>query len=421
MGMGPRRALGSALVVGLLGVALPAASQPMSCDGLAPTSTATVDGTDGDDVLVGTPRSDLILAGGGNDLICGGGGGDYIHPGDGDDRVDGGGGDDLVAFTASEPLIVDLPAGTATGEGSDTLESIEDIDAGCSAHGDVLIGDAADNFFLGRAGPDTITGGDGADRLYGEEVSYNDVPPCDSYDQGADSLDGGPGDDVLFGHYGPDELDGSTGFDALHGGTDADECRNAELAVECETEEPPPPPPVCSDGVDNDGDGATDYPEGGCASPRDPTEDSYQDPDCYDGIDNDADGSFDFPADEGCLDYERSRESFCPYFGGCTPEVRLTFYVTENARRFFGEVQAPAICLDDRLVIVYRLEGKRISEPIDRVRASADGSWRTQRVSITEGRYVALLREVRHRETEGGDVVRCAGDRSRTLRVGAST
>lgn len=72
-------------------------------------------------------------------------------------------------------------------------------------------------------------------------------------------------------------------------------------------------PPACNDGIDNDGDGRTDYPEDpGCASPEDPSElDPLHLPQCADGIDNDGDGRIDFdqngngivdPEDDpGCL------------------------------------------------------------------------------------------------------------------------
>ncbi len=54
--------------------------------------------------------------------------------------------------------------------------------------------------------------------------------------------------------------------------------------------------PVCSDGVDNDGDGQTDYPaDDGCTAPGDPSELI----ECGDGIDNDADGAVDL-VDLGC-------------------------------------------------------------------------------------------------------------------------
>ena len=70
----------------------------------------------------------------------------------------------------------------------------------------------------------------------------------------------------------------------------------------------------CNDGIDNDGDGKTDYPsDTGCASPydtsekphdiscTDPRDDTERDPyQCNDGIDNDGDGLTDFPSDPGC-------------------------------------------------------------------------------------------------------------------------
>ena len=54
---------------------------------------------------------------------------------------------------------------------------------------------------------------------------------------------------------------------------------------------------VCNDGIDNDGDGSTDYPEDrGCASAHGTNEM----PQCQDGIDNDGDGLIDSPFDRGC-------------------------------------------------------------------------------------------------------------------------
>lgn len=62
--------------------------------------------------------------------------------------------------------------------------------------------------------------------------------------------------------------------------------------------------PQCSDGIDNDSDGQTDYPaDPGCTGPDDDSEiDPVVGPDpvCSDGIDNDSDGKTDFPADPGC-------------------------------------------------------------------------------------------------------------------------
>jgi Tol biopolymer transport system component len=54
---------------------------------------------------------------------------------------------------------------------------------------------------------------------------------------------------------------------------------------------------VCRDGIDNDGDGATDLDDDGCRSADDPSEER----DCNDGIDNDNDGVIDYPDDPGCF------------------------------------------------------------------------------------------------------------------------
>ena len=58
----------------------------------------------------------------------------------------------------------------------------------------------------------------------------------------------------------------------------------------------------CSDGVDNDNDGMTDFPEDlGCVGQNDDSEDSLPSAKCQDGRDNDSDGKIDYPVDPGCF------------------------------------------------------------------------------------------------------------------------
>ena len=74
------------------------------------------------------------------------------------------------------------------------------------------------------------------------------------------------------------------------------------------------PTPQCSDGMDNDGDGMTDYPDDlGCTSENDETEDSLTMPQCADGRDNDGDGLKDYPYDPGCIAMQQDDETDdCP-------------------------------------------------------------------------------------------------------------
>jgi large repetitive protein len=76
---------------------------------------------------------------------------------------------------------------------------------------------------------------------------------------------------------------------------------------------------VCSDGIDNDADGLTDFPDDlGCVSPADDTEDSPTSPACSDGRDNDGDGKVDFPDDPGCFGTGADNEADdCPDGPNC--------------------------------------------------------------------------------------------------------
>jgi len=75
----------------------------------------------------------------------------------------------------------------------------------------------------------------------------------------------------------------------------------------------PTPVHQCSDGLDNDGDGATDYPNDfSCTSATDDDETNTK-AQCQDGIDNDGDGLTDYPSDPGCSSKQDNDEhNICP-------------------------------------------------------------------------------------------------------------
>jgi len=85
----------------------------------------------------------------------------------------------------------------------------------------------------------------------------------------------------------------------------------------------------CSDGIDNNGDGKTDYPsDPGCSAPNDSMEDTVcpglMCPACSDGVDNDSDGQIDFPLDIGCK-AANGTDEVC---GSTEPVVDITATVT---------------------------------------------------------------------------------------------
>ncbi len=152
--------------------AAPIEAAPDSCRGRA----ATLVGTDGNDVLVGTSGPDVVSAGAGDDVIRGLGGWDVICAGDGDDVVRG-------------------------GSGRDTIEG----------------GDGDDRLF-GGGGADRILGGDGDDIVRGGREG--------------DTLQGGAGSDRIFGEGGDDTAQGGRQWDRVDGGPGLDHC-SAERMANC--------------------------------------------------------------------------------------------------------------------------------------------------------------------------------------------
>jgi Ca2+-binding RTX toxin-like protein len=240
------------------------------------TPAISLEGAGGDDVLSVAGGAGTGVAGPGA-AVPGGAGDDYFLAGVGGSAFDGGDGADTVDFTAvTGGVAVDLHAGTAEGQGSDTLAAVENVTG--SPGDDEIAGDDLANVLAGGDGNDTIDGegeadtllggagtdivsfasatkgvtvdlkkgtakGDGADTLDGFEnvegtrkadvihgsggkntLDGADGPDTISGGNGADQVLGGDGNDLLFGEKGNDVLKGGDGKDQLDGGDGNDRC-----------------------------------------------------------------------------------------------------------------------------------------------------------------------------------------------------
>ncbi len=157
-----------------------------------------INGTDGDDFLIGTEQSDEMNGFGGNDLITGLQDVDTLFGGTGDDTARGGASADEIYGGAGADLMF--------GEGGDDL-----LDG--MLGDDRLIGGRGNDTLLGREGEDTLTGGGGDDRLRGDRD--NDLLRGQA---GADRINGATGDDDMRGGGGADTVLGGAGNDTLTGG-----------------------------------------------------------------------------------------------------------------------------------------------------------------------------------------------------------
>src|SRR5438045_8284098 len=95
-------------------IALFAAARAHAAGSQLPVCTIT--GTNGPDILSGTPVRDVICGLGGNDMIRGGSGNDVLIGGAGDDLMSGGSGNDvLYGGTGNDRLQGDTGADTVYG------------------------------------------------------------------------------------------------------------------------------------------------------------------------------------------------------------------------------------------------------------------------------------------------------------------
>jgi Ca2+-binding RTX toxin-like protein len=168
----------------------------------------TIGGSGLNEVLEGRDGGDRIDAGLGNDTLLGEGGDDTMFGAGGNDLINGGGGFNVIGFLLGGAS-VDLALGVSSGEGNDTLISIQGVFG--SSGDDTLRGSDVANLLRGSTGNDSLSGLDGADTLLGG--------------LGNDTLDGGAGDDTLdagdpvdpLAPAGLDRLTGGAGNDRLSG------------------------------------------------------------------------------------------------------------------------------------------------------------------------------------------------------------
>jgi len=130
----------------------------------ADLAAGTATGGEGTDMLTGIEDLEGSPF---DDTLTGDSGENFFFPGEGNDTVNGGGGttDRVDFFFSLNPVMVDLTAGTATGEGTDTLTGIGQVFG--SRHDDTITGEANPNTLLGGPGNDTISGAAGDDTLDG--------------------------------------------------------------------------------------------------------------------------------------------------------------------------------------------------------------------------------------------------------------
>jgi Ca2+-binding RTX toxin-like protein len=197
-----------------------------------------LNGSGGDDTLAGLGGNDLVLGGIGNDLIVGG-------EGTGDDFYYGGDGVDTVRYvSATSQVTVDLSIGSAIGIsiGADALFQIENVTGGQTA--DIIKGNSESNVIDGYTGADSLNGGAGDDTFIVDDVG--DVT-SELAGEGMDRVEssvnwtlaanveqlvltrasaltgtGNSSANTITGNSGANALDGGAGADTLNGGTGDD-------------------------------------------------------------------------------------------------------------------------------------------------------------------------------------------------------
>ncbi len=178
----------------------------------------TINGTGGRDSIAGLAGNDVITSGSGNDTVRGGPGDDTIW-GQGNDAADPG---KVVVTSDGRTLTINVTDILFGEDGNDSIlgegpnssnEGPDFIDGG--AGDDSLFGNGDSDTIFGGAGNDSIQGNPGPDSLVGGVG--NDTINGGPFDSSNDTIFGEDGNDVLFGDGGNDSIYGGAGNDSILG------------------------------------------------------------------------------------------------------------------------------------------------------------------------------------------------------------
>jgi Ca2+-binding RTX toxin-like protein len=168
----------------------------------------TLNGSSGNDTVIGSPLADNLRGGSGRDALDGA---------NGPDDIAGGSSTDTLSYPADRVTPISVTIGSGDGNDGgvedqssgrrDTVHGDIEIVIG-TTQGDLLAGDSSSETLIGAAGDDTLVGNNGNDTLLGLE--------------GNDLMVGGNGRDLLRGWVGDDRLFGGPNGDRLTGGPNND-------------------------------------------------------------------------------------------------------------------------------------------------------------------------------------------------------
>jgi Ca2+-binding RTX toxin-like protein len=186
-----------------------------------------INGTSGNNTLIGSDLNDTINGAGGNDLLQGLGSNDTLIGGNGDDTIEGGIGNDKV-FAGEDDDLVD------GGEGNDTLSGEDGNDTLIGGLGnDSLFGSDDEDILIGGAGADILNGGRGIDAAsYANSVLAVNVNLATGIGTGGDATSdryaeiegviGSAQNDILVGNKFDNIFEGGAGADSIDGGLGSD-------------------------------------------------------------------------------------------------------------------------------------------------------------------------------------------------------
>jgi Ca2+-binding RTX toxin-like protein len=207
------------------------------------------------DRLIGGNQSDALFGGGEDDRLEGRGGHDTLFGGSGSDQIIGGSGNDVLfgAYTPDYVLdkdsnivdVVDVPSSVQDPVARDEISGGDGSDLISGSHSvDIISGGGDADMIGGGLGGDDIYGGAGNDRIFGDSVFANRridgsdrsiivdgyhpvhhvlIEGLISHQANPDELstddviDGGTGNDVIWGEKGKDIINGGEGTDFIFG------------------------------------------------------------------------------------------------------------------------------------------------------------------------------------------------------------